>query len=326
MGKFRRAAVPAAIVLVAVLGAACAAPPDTPPTSALDGTAFEPPAREPSPSEGCGTGAVLPDGRSNWSFAVGGTERTTFVAGPDAPAGQPLPVVLSFHPFGLGNEFWDDYSDLSQVGTDRGYVVVTPLGSTDLLLPRWTVRGGLPGADDAAFVDAILARLGAEACIDTSRIYATGFSAGAAFSVSLSCERPGLLAAVAGSGGTNLALPCPDGPPVDALVLHGNEDPIVPPAGQTGALPPAGISVDDVVASFAARGACGDDTATPVRPTVELRRFSGCVPGGEVASLSFTGGHTWPGKDGLLFAGLVTGATNFEFDATLTVLDWFDAH
>lgn len=287
---------------------------------------MEPPERTPDPSPGCEVGAELPAGRQSWELVQDGQHRRTFVDLPAADAATPLPVVLSFHPFGLGNEFWDQLSGMAAAGTARGYVVVTPLGSTDLLLPRWTVRGGLPGSDDYALVDQILERLGAEACIDLSRIYATGFSAGAAFSVSLSCERPGLLAAVAGSGGTNLALPCPEGPPIDALVMHGTEDPIAPFAGQSGALPPAGISVVDVFDSFAARGQCTGRTTVDVRPSAQLVRSTGCTPGGDAALLTFSGGHTWPGRDGLLFATLVTGATNFDFDATLTTLDWFDSH
>lgn len=310
---------------LAVVAGACGAPPTTPPTSALDTTPMEPPPRDPVPSAGCGLGVGLPAGRHSWELVQDGRTRSTLVDVPTVGS-DPLPVVLSFHPFGLGNEFWDQLSGMAAAGTERGYVVVTPLGSTDLLLPRWTVRGGLDGPDDAAFVDSILGRLGDEACIDLSRVYATGFSAGAAFSVSLSCERPGLLAAVAASGGTNLASPCPEGEPIDALVMHGVDDPIAPFAGQSGALPPVGISVTDVFESFAERGACSGTTSSSVRPSVQLVRSSGCVDGGEAALLTFEGGHTWPGHDGLLFATLITGGTNFDFDATLTALDWFDSH
>jgi polyhydroxybutyrate depolymerase len=287
---------------------------------------FAAPERSPEPSPGCSQYASLPAERQTWTFEQDGQHRTTFVDAPAAPAGTPLPVVLSFHPFALGNQAWDDYSKMAATATSRGYVVVTPQGSTDLLLPRWTVRGGLPGPDDPAFVDQILTRLGDEGCIDLSRVYATGFSAGAAFSVSLTCERPGLLAAVAVSGGSNLSTPCPEGDAVDALIMHGLEDPIAPPSGQAGPLPPQGISVQEVVDSFATRGDCSGTTTLAVRPSANLVRSTGCVPGGETAYLPFTGGHTWAGKDGLAFAAIVTGATNYDFDATLTALDWFDTH
>lgn len=327
MRRLRPAAPAVALLLILVtIGAACSAPPATPPTSALDDIEFAAPERSPEPSPGCSSYATLPTDRQTWSFEQDGQHRTTFVDAPAASTGDPLPVVLSFHPFALGNQAWDDYSEMAATGTARGYIVVTPQGSTDLLLPRWTVRGGLPGADDPAFIDQILARLGDEACIDLSRIYATGFSAGAAFSVSLTCERPGLLAAVAVSGGSNLSTPCPEGDATDALIMHGQEDPIAPVTGQTGPLPPQGITVQEVVDSFATRGDCTGTTTVAVRPSADLIRSTGCVTGGETAYLPFTGGHTWAGKAGLAFAAIVTGATNCDFDATLTVLDWFDAH
>jgi polyhydroxybutyrate depolymerase len=329
MRRFRGVAgVAAVVVLMGVVGA-CSIPPPGTPTSALDGIDFPAPERSPEPSPGCSTGATLPAERQTWNFEQDGQHRFTFVDAPGADAGygsDPRPVILSLHPFALGSQAWDDYSKFAATGTARGYVVVTPQGSTDLLLPRWTVRGGLPGSDDPAFIDQVLARLGDDACIDLSRIYATGFSAGAAFAATLTCERPGLLAGIAVSGGSNLALPCPAGDAVDALIMHGRQDPIAPVTGQAGPLPPQGISVQQVVDSYATRGGCTATTTVAVRPTADLIRSTGCVPGGETAYLPFDGGHTWPGKDGLAFAAVVTGPTNYDFDATLTALDWFDNH
>ncbi len=47
-------------------------------------------------------------------------------------------------------------------------------------------------------------------------------------SQALSCALPWRMAAVAGSGGTNLTDLCPDSPPTDVLVMHGSADPIAP--------------------------------------------------------------------------------------------------
>lgn len=177
-----------------------------------------------------------------------------------------------------------------------------------------------------AFIDQVVQRLGTEMCIDTARIYATGFSAGAAMAATLSCDRPDLLAAVAGSGGMNLSLPCPEGAPVDTLVIHGLEDPIAPPGGQDG-VPPTGVSITSVADSYAARGGCSGSTTTAVTAAVELRRWTGCVEGGEAAALWIGGhGHNWAGRPDLWYAAAVTGPTSYDLDATSTVLDWFDHH
>lgn len=328
MQRIRTAAPVAALLLaLGLLAGACSfPPPDSSPTSALTGLGLTAPERTADPSPGCSAGGSLPTSRQTWNFTQDGQARFTYVDAPAAAAGTPLPVILSLHPFALGADAWDSYSGMAAAGTSRGYVVVTPQGSTDLLLPRWTVRGGVAGSDDVALMEQILTRLGDEGCIDRSRVYAVGFSAGAAFAATLTCERPALLTGVAMSGGSNLALPCPEAAPVDALVLHGREDPIAALTGQNGPLPPQGISVQQVVDSYATRGGCTGTTTVAVRPSADLIRSTGCDAGGETAYLSFTGGHSWAGHDGLAFAAIVTGATNYDFDATATSLDWFDTH
>jgi polyhydroxybutyrate depolymerase len=317
----RAAVLVGALALVAVLGA-CAAP--TRPGSALGGIPAEPPARVADPSPACSSGALPPAGRRVWVFEQDAEHRFTFVDVASAAPGTPLPVILSLHPFALTAEAWDGYSGMSASGTDAGYVVVTPQGSTDLGPPRWAVNGGLPGPDDPAFIDQVVTRLGAEVCIDRSRIYATGFSAGAAFAATLTCVRPGLLAGIAASGGTNLALPCPDAPPVDALIMHGELDSIAPLTGQT-FLPPRGVTVQSVVDSYAQRGGCTGTVTDHVGANTDLIRSTGCVPGGSTAYLRLGAhGHTWAGRPGLLLIGFITGPTSFEVDATATAIDWFD--
>jgi polyhydroxybutyrate depolymerase len=313
----------AVLAALTVVAAACVAPPPRP-GSALDGIPFDPPARSPEPSAACTTAATPPVGRQVWIFEQDGEHRPAFVDAPSAPAGAPLPVILSLHPFAVTAEAWDTYSDMAAEGTAAGYVVVTPQGSTDLGPPRWAVNGGLPGSDDPALIDQVIDRLGAEVCIDRSRIYATGFSAGSAFAASLTCLRPGLLAGIAGSGGTNLALPCPDGEPVDALIMHGELDTIAPLTGQT-FLPPQNIPVQSVVDSYAQRGGCTGTVTDQVGPNTSLVRSTGCVPGGATAYLRLGAhGHNWAGREGLLLVGFITGPTSFEVDATATAIDWFD--
>jgi poly(3-hydroxybutyrate) depolymerase len=78
-------------------------------------------------------------------------------------------------------------------------------------------------ADDVGFVDAMLSDLGAQATIDPQRVYASGFSNGAAFTARLAVERSRVLAAAAFSGGA-LHEPRAIGRPIPMYLTGGTLD------------------------------------------------------------------------------------------------------
>jgi len=233
------------------------------------------------------------------------------------------PLLVSLHPFLLDEGGWESYSRLGEQAALRGYWVLTPRGSDPG--PRWSVPGGLDyGIDDIAWVDDLIVATASTVCVDRSRIFAAGFSAGAAMAVGMSCELPWRYRAIAASGGSNLTSRCPGVAPVDALILHGTADPIAPPNGQTlDFLPPQGISVDSVVSTFAERNGCVGSPASVVRtPSVTAQVYS--CGSHRVEYWPMNGaGHTWAGAAFPL--DLVTGPTDTSFSATATALDFFDA-
>jgi polyhydroxybutyrate depolymerase len=326
-GGGRRWATIGMAVVVAVVVAACA-PPTSPPPAVLppgpgQGTV---PGGGVVPSIGCLLAAPigLPAGRTHLQVPWQGGTRAADV---DVPAGDggPHPLVLSLHPFALDATAWDAYSGLSAAGTARGYVVVTPFGSDPG--PRWAVPGGLDtGVDDIGFLNRLLDEVETRACIDRNRVFAAGFSAGAAMAQALGCTLPWRLAAVAGSGGTNLTDLCPDSPGIDVMVLHGTADPIVPVTGSTAPFAtPLGLPVDNVVATNAARAGCSPVPLSTLRsPSVLVDTYQGCTERRRVEYWRMLGtGHTWAGQPSLI--DIVAGPTNTEFSATEAVLDFFDA-
>lgn len=62
-------------------------------------------------------------------------------------------------------------------------------------------------------------------CVDQRRIYASGFSAGAAFAILYSCARQGRVAAIA-TAAVEYQLGCRS--PMPVLAFHGTADPSVP--------------------------------------------------------------------------------------------------
>lgn len=244
-----------------------------------------------------------------------------------APAGyQPgteYPLLVSLHPFILGPDAWETYSGLAAAASQRGYWVLLPQGSDPG--PRWAVPGGLDtGPDDIAWIDALVRETAATVCVDGDRVFAAGYSAGAAMSVALSCELPGRFRAVAGSGGTNLTSPCPAAAGIDALILHGTADPIAPVTGSEVVFaPPLGLGVDTVVASFATRNGCvGPPTPIDLSATVTIDRYS-CGDHRLEYFRMRGAGHTWAGSP--IPLDIVTGPTDHTFSATNAVLDFFGA-
>jgi polyhydroxybutyrate depolymerase len=185
----------------------------------------------------------------------------------------------------------------------------------------WDVSG--KGAD-AAFVDALLDDLGARRCIDLARVYATGFSAGAAFTIAYSCAHQDRIAAIA-TVAVDFQLGCTRGESI--LAFHGTADPAVPyQDGAVGASLP-GVHVRGTelnMGDWAALAGCAaSPTTTTVGSEVVQSSWEGCADGHEVVLDTIEGGgHTWPGADPR--AGL--GLTTQQVSVTDQALAFFGRH
>ncbi|NLA34914.1 MAG: hypothetical protein GX868_04395 [Actinobacteria bacterium] len=254
-------------------------------------------------------------------ISVNGRSARLF-APPGAGDGTPRPLLVSLHPFVLGATAWEDYSALASTAAARGMYVLLPEGIEPG--PRWSVPGGLASeTDDVAFIDALIAETARTVCIDGDRVFAAGFSAGAALAVGLSCELPGRFRAVVGSGGANLTSLCFDAAPTSAMILHGTADSVVPLTGnEVPFTPPTGLHLDSVAASFASRNDCGPRPAAELRsPTLAVTTYS-CASA-QLVDVRVQGmGHAWAGGNGLI--DLFVGPGDASFSATNLVLDFFD--
>ncbi len=130
------------------------------------------------------------------TWTVAGEKRQAIVYAPTAASpGGKVPLVLSFH--GRG----DDMENFQHTAIHRAwpqaavvYVQGLPTAST---LRGWQNEKGQDNDRDLKLVDAALASLRTRFNVDDTRIYATGFSNGAAFTYLLWAERPGVFAAYA---------------------------------------------------------------------------------------------------------------------------------
>jgi poly(3-hydroxybutyrate) depolymerase len=172
--------------------------PSTPAPSA-EGTPPSPSVPDPRaavPSTGCGKTRTLADG--NQTITSGGMNRTYFLETPsDYDSAVPYRVVFMFHwNYGSINAIVnppdaDQNTDRPFYGfgdlTDNATIFVVPQG---LVGPTGGAGWDNPNGRDVNFTDDMLAAISSDLCIDTSRVFTTGFSYGAGMSVALACVRP----------------------------------------------------------------------------------------------------------------------------------------
>jgi len=202
----------------------------TPPAATPTPTGAAPPTNSTDaiPSAGCGTTRTLANGTitidSNGS-------RSYILRTPDNyDAKHPYRLVLAYHWGGGTAEQVADGIGATESPfyglwnlANNSTIFVAPVGLGSGNNTGWANSGG----QDVEFTDAILGQLESSLCIDTSRIFANGFSFGAAMSYELACDRSNVFRAVALYSGSQLS-GCSDGTkPVAFYASHGLSDSVL---------------------------------------------------------------------------------------------------
>lgn len=272
----------------------------------------------------CGPARPHAAGDEDASIESGGLTRTYILRVPPSYDGaRRLPLVLNLHGYGSNARQQAVYSGLPAKGDKEGFIVVTPDGAGDP--QRWSYPG-LGGADDVAFIGALLDKVEAELCTDENRVYTAGMSNGAAFSQVLACSLPGRFAAVAAVAALAYPARCATAPPVPVIAFHGTADPCVPfEGGQTACgqrLPVA--PVEQSARNWAEHDGCDLTPAkTQISAHVRSIAYGGCEAGAAVVLYVIDGGgHTWPGASDVPRLG----ATTHEINATDLIWQFFAAH
>lgn len=337
-----------------------------------DGTGDVPPTTTPPVAGLLCRSTEIADGAAKATFSVPGwDDRAYDIQLPSShKCGQPIAVAFVFHGGGgnraiaktttCPNGDTNSVNCIDQVALAAGMAVVfadgTKVPGSDRLSPggirTWNAGGGVNGyncvsgnacnngVDDMAYVRALVAAVGAQVTVDSKRVFATGFSNGAALSQRLACQASDLFAAVAPISGENqFALVnggCTPQQRVAVLDIHGTADGCWPYNGGTGGCVDAGlyVSVPATLADWAARNQCGAATETalaPVAPadgtSVVRVSYATCATGGELQHLRIVGGgHYWPRGSTFSVTGNSGGVQSQQLDASRTVIDWFATH
>ena len=316
------------------------------------------------PAVTCAAGA-LPSGAADTTLTVAGW------AGRDhdllLPAtyqcGQPIAVLIVFHGGG-GNK--NNMRSATCPGGDAasaaclhsqalaaGMAVVFPNGTANAQgLRTWNAGGGQGGyicvsagacaanINDVAYVRALLAGLGSRITVDAKRVFASGFSNGAALTQRLACEAADVFAAVAPVSGQNqFALAgCTPARPVAVLDIHGTLDSCWPYAGGPGGCIETGlyVSVATTLEGWRSRNGCASPAEQMTLPSfvgvndgtsVVQYRWAGCAAGGPVEHLQVLGGgHSWPRGHDAVNGIAQTGVLSQQLDASRAIVTFLAAN
>lgn len=274
---------------------------------------------EADASAACAAGEPLPEG-GVVTIEHGGIERRFAVYVPDGVP-EPAPVVLNFHGFTSSAEAQRGYSLMDQTADEHGFVVVYPDGVGN----SW--NGGAccgdaqeQDLDDVAFVGALLDELERRLCIDSERVYATGFSNGGFLSHRLACELSDRIAGIGPVAGVIGVDGCEPARPRPVIAFHGVLDAVVPYAGS----PLLGFpGFVDTMDAWAERNGCsGEPVVVYEEGEVQCVEHQDCDEGAAVRLCSIAGGgHTWP-------SGTVpplAGHTTTDVDANAMMWEFWNA-
>jgi polyhydroxybutyrate depolymerase len=239
--------------------------------------------------------STLTAGNSNRTISIGGVNRTYILHVPTAYTGtKRVPLVLDFHALGGTGSQEQSLSGYQAIADKEGFPILFPDGIDN----AWNIGPCCTNSrtvDDLGFAKGMVAAIVAQACIDTNRIYATGFSMGGGMSHYLACNAADVFAAVAPASFDLLVPdeePCAPSRPISVLTYRGTADTTVPYAGGKG--PSGKITFLGAQGSFQ-RWASIDGCMTPTTADGDCTYYKTCSAGVEVGLCVKQGGGHAPG-------------------------------
>ncbi|MGH3004010.1 MAG: alpha/beta hydrolase family esterase [Gaiellaceae bacterium] len=293
-------------------------------------------ARGTASAGGCGH-SVAP-GSTSSTFTLEGRARTVIVHIPTGYSGSKrVPLVLNLHGSGSTAAAQERFTGMDVTADAHGFIVAYPQG----LIPEgtgfdWNVPGvplvggrAVPNgaAADITFLTKLVGVLGQTLCIDSHRVFATGFSGGARIASQLACDAATTFAAVAPVSGLRHPSPCPATRPIAVISFHGTADPIDPYGGHGQAY--WTYSVLQAAKDWAVQDKCASKAKKSKQaPGATLATYTGCSRGTTVELYTISGeGHEWPGGPHLprLYTS-VLGPQSNAANADTLIWAFFAAH
>jgi poly(3-hydroxybutyrate) depolymerase len=193
-----------------------------------------------SPSQGCGKSPTIPSNHYNNGFHIpinaANMEREYILNVPtNYNNTHPYRLIIAYHELN-GNDdemYHHDYYHLLPLSGNSA-IFVAPNGQQNGQNCKSSSGCGWPNPNDSDILlaDAVVAQIEENFCIDTDRIFATGWSYGASMSYETACERPlgaakGYIRAVAVYSAAQLSGSCKPSKPVAYYASHGTQDTVL---------------------------------------------------------------------------------------------------
>jgi len=236
-------------------------------------------------SAGCGAAAQFSSGK--YSLVSGGTTREFWVSVPSGyDKSKAYPLIVGLH--WSGGAATDVYNGNSWASGTPFYGLKNLYGDTAIFVAPNGLDSGWANTNDRDinFIQAMVTQLQQGLCVDSSRVYATGFSFGGMMSNAIGCEMGGTFRAIASMSGSLWSGCSTSSKKVAAMLLHSEADAVV--AYQYG------VAARD---EFVSRNQCSSTTvAEGSNGCVE---YQGCATGYPVVWCGYKDGGHWPSS----FAG-----------------------
>jgi polyhydroxybutyrate depolymerase len=243
----------------------------------------------------CPSTSGLKPGKSTFTLMRDGTQRKVTVYVPRNYDGKkPLPLIVDFHPLLTSVEAYEGISTWDDTVDSNQFIVAMPQGIQN----SWNIGPCCTESrkvDDVGYAREVVKKLVADGCIDTKRIYATGYSNGGGMSHKLACDAADVFAAVAPSAFDLVEeMTCKPSRPISVFMKRGTNDPIVPYSG--GASTPPTLYLLDPIHFLGAQGTfkrwaeLNQCTDTPVDTGGNCKTYSKCAAGVKVTLCTADGG------------------------------------
>jgi polyhydroxybutyrate depolymerase len=224
---------------------------------------------------------------------------------------KPVPLVIGLHASGGYPSTFETTSGLDAVANQHGFVVAY-LGAPEPTSPAWTLTQ-MP--QNLAYVKAEIESLTISQNIDPTRVYVTGFSAGATMAYFVGCQLSEHVDAIAPvSGSMRFTDKCKVTHPISEMEIIGTADAI--PLEGTSRL----LSAAQVAAKWRAFDGCSSHASTETKPPVNKETWDECTGSSGVELDIIQGGkHEWPGSPEAV-------GPDAQFNAAQAVWAFFAAH
>lgn len=274
--------------------------------------------------------------RANGTMVSSGQEREYLLhVPPSYDRTKPTPLVISLHAAMLWPAHQRETTHWDSLADEHGFIVVYPSGMTPWgagtgVWPKiWLLRPEAVVTANVRFISELIDTLEVGYNIDSTRIYANGFSNGGAMAFALSCRLSHRIAAVGTVSAAQDQQPwswCADPHPMPLINFHGTADLVPYNGGRVWASPKPFPSVLAWTADWARRNRCGPDPGdSSVAADVTRLEYTQCANDATVVLYTLRGGgHSWPG--GKPLPRWFVGSTNRSIDATKLMWAFFREH